>query len=355
MIATISENRLYARLAFTLVELLVVIAIIGVLIGMLLPAIQAVREAARRAQCANNLRQISLAAINYESAMMQFPEGATARAFPGNPSYPHNFYRWSVLAHLAPYLEQANVHDSINLDLPLFAPPGFSIAPQNRLAANTMVPTFLCPSDLMESVSSGFSAGKLAPTNYAGCGGSGAGGGTPFGDEGADGTFFINSRKRISEIQDGTSNTAFFSESLLGTGPENSSDLSLLASSPQTVYRFTFVTPLTDAAAGAAILINVSNRRGFLWINGEYRCTMYNHYYGPNSNVPDVFAASFSGTPEKRFSAYGWRAARSNHPGGVNLGFADGSLRFFNDSVDIATWQALATIDGGEVINSNQF
>jgi prepilin-type N-terminal cleavage/methylation domain-containing protein/prepilin-type processing-associated H-X9-DG protein len=340
---------------FTLLELLVVLAIIGILIGMLLPAVQRVREAARRASCGNNLRQISLAALNYEGAMMRFPEGATARPFPGNATYPHNFYRWSSLAHLAPFYEQGNVYDTINLELPLFAPPGFNIAAENQLAARSLVSFLLCPSDQMQSVSSGFGVGELAPTNYAACAGSGAGGGTPFEDEGADGVFYINSRTRIGEIFDGTSNTALFSESSLGTGPESSNDQSLLQSSPQTVYRFTFTTPLTDAAAEGALLLNVTNRRGFLWINGEYRCTLYNHYYGPNSPTPDVFGASFHPSPAKRFSAYGWRAARSFHPGGINLGFADGSVRFINQAVDLPTWRALATSNGGELIDASAY
>jgi prepilin-type N-terminal cleavage/methylation domain-containing protein len=338
-----------SRLGFTLVELLVVIAIIGILIALLLPAIQQVREAARRISCANNLRQLGLASHNYESARMRFPVGSTARAYPGNPTYPHNFYRWSTLAHISPYLEQQNLFDSIDLNTPLFAPPGFNVSPENVLAASQLVSVFLCPSDQQGSISAGFGIEKLGPTNYAVCTGSGAGGGTPFEDEGVDGIFFVNSTTRMSEIFDGTSNTALLSESTLGTGPENSNDVTLIQSSPQTVYRFTFTTPLTDAAANSASLFNFTNRRGFMWINGEYRCTMYNHYYGPNSPTPDVFSASFNPLPEKRFAAYGWRAARSLHPGGVNLVRADASLQFVNQNIDLQTWRALSTKNGGEV------
>jgi prepilin-type N-terminal cleavage/methylation domain-containing protein len=335
---------------FTLVELLVVIAIIGVLIAMLLPAVQQVREAARRISCANNLRQLAIATHNYESVNRRFPVGATAKAYPNNPTFPHNFFRWSTLAHLAPYLEQQNLYDTINLNGPLFAPPGFTISPENHTAARQLVPTFLCASDQQDSVSSGFGVGPLAPTNYAACTGSGAGGGTPFEDEGVDGIFYVNSTTAMSEVFDGTSNTALFSESSLGTGPESSNDPNLVLESPQTVYRFTFTAPLTDAAASGAGLFNYTNRRGFMWINGEYRCTLYNHYYGPNSASPDVFAAAFNPLPEKRFAAYGWRAARSFHPGGVNMARADASVKFVTQDVDLNVWRALATKNGGEVI-----
>lgn len=336
--------------AFTLVELLVVIAIIGVLVAMLLPAVQQVREASRRTSCANNLRQLGIATHNYESAYMRFPVGATAKPFPGNPSYPHNFYRWSTLAHISPFLEQQNLYDTINLDSPLFEPPGFMISPANRAAAGQLVSTFLCASDQQAPVSSGFGVEQLAPTNYAACTGSGAGGGTPFEDEGVDGIFFVNSTTGMSEVFDGTSNTALYSESSLGTGPENSNDPNVIRESPQTVYRFTFTAPLTDAAANSAGLFNFTNRRGFMWINGEYRCTLYNHYYGPNSATPDVFAATFNPLPEKKFAAYGWRAARSFHAGGVNLTRADASVKFMASNIELSVWRALATKNGGEVI-----
>jgi prepilin-type N-terminal cleavage/methylation domain-containing protein/prepilin-type processing-associated H-X9-DG protein len=335
---------------FTLIELLVVIAIIGVLMGFLLPAVQSARESARRTACQNNIRQLVIATTSFESARASLPVGAEAKPYPTNASFPHNFYRWSVLAHLTPYLEQQNAYDSINLKIPLFTPPGFSIDPQNRTAASLIVPTFLCASDQGVPVSSGFGVQNLAPTNYAACTGNGAGGGTPFGDEGANGAFFVNSKTRIAEFKDGTSQTILFSESTLGTGNENTTDASFVQKSPQTVYRFIYTAPLTDALANSAVIWNVTNRRGFMWINGEYRCTLYNHYYGPNSATPDVLGVTFNPDPAKRFTGYGWRAARSWHPGGVNVALGDGSVRLVSDTIDLAIWRGLSTLRGGEII-----
>ena len=107
---------------FTIVELLVVIAIIGVLIALLLPAVQSAREAARRTQCLNNLKQLGVALHNYVSAEKHFPPGSVAKAYPAQPTHPETFYRWSSLAHLLPYMENQSVRDLLDLSLPLYMP-----------------------------------------------------------------------------------------------------------------------------------------------------------------------------------------------------------------------------------------
>jgi prepilin-type N-terminal cleavage/methylation domain-containing protein len=328
------------RSAFTLVELLVVIAIIGLLVALLLPAVQAAREAARRSQCGNNLRQLGLAVHNFDGAYQRLPVGSESKVFPAAPSFPYNFYRWSVLARLTPYLEQSNAYNSLDLTVPLYSPPSFGIAPQNQAGVALVVPLFLCPSDQRQVVATGF-----GPTNYAGCAGSGSGGGTPFQ---ADGTFYVNSPTRFADLLDGTSNTTLMSESLLGTAPESTTDAAHVQQSPQTVYRFHQGAPLTVSACNGAGVWNVSNRRGFSWVNGEFRCTLYNHYYAPNDRTPDCLGVSLTADPATQYTSYGWRTARSRHPGGVLILLGDGSVRFVSQTIELATWRALATRNGGE-------
>ena len=329
------------RAGFTLVELLVVIAIIGVLVALLLPAVQMAREAARRTHCSNNLRQLGLAALNFEGVHGHLPVGSESKEIPGAPGYPHNFYRWSSLAHLSPYFEQGNLYSTIDLATPLYAPPTFGIAPQNAAAVATVLPMLLCPSDEGRVVTPGF-----GPTNYAGCAGTGRGGGTPFL---TDGIFYINSQTSFGDMSDGSSNTALFSESLLGSGAPSTTDPSFVQRDPQRVYRFVRGAPLTDTRCGGAGLWNVSNLRGFSWVNGEFRCAMYNHYYPPNSATPDCLGVTFEPDPARLYTGFGWRASRSRHPGGSQIGRADGSVTFVAQTIDIHVWRALGSRNGGEV------
>jgi prepilin-type N-terminal cleavage/methylation domain-containing protein/prepilin-type processing-associated H-X9-DG protein len=330
------------RAGFTLVELLVVIAIIGVLVAILLPAIQAARESARRTSCTNNLKQIGIAALNFHNARGAFPVGADSKEYPAVPTNSWTFYRWSSLAHLTPFLEESNAHDALDLTLPLYLNSSFDVTPQNARGVAIVVPVFLCPSDLGQIVSPQF-----GPTNYAACAGSGVNGGSPLD---ADGVFYVNSRTRLSKISDGTSHTALMSESVLGnpTGSAIQQDY-------RVDYKWLLIGPtpgLTEAGCASTPQWNNKDGRGFAWVSGEFRSALYNHFYLPNQAIPDCIGSVLFGSRQVQFSAYGWRTARSRHPGGVNLLLADGSVQFIDDGIDLTLWKAMSTAKGNETITS---
>lgn len=344
------------RRAFTLVELLVVITIIGVLIGLLLPAVQNARESARRTQCLNNLKQLGVAIQNYDSTTKHLPSGAISRAYPGDPSHPPNFYRWSALAQLLPYMENKALLDLIDLSVPLYMPgAGYPFAEQNKFGISQIVPGFLCPSDLNEQVKQ-----ETGPTNYVVCAGSGAGGGTPFN---TDGVFYVNSATTFDDISDGASHTIAFAESSLGADTPRVSG-AFHSYTPERNYKFILSfssTPdLTNTKCLGSLSFNSTaatgnDPRGFAWSSGEYRCATYNHYYTPNANEYDcITSVTVDPTPEmeRLYAAFGWRAARSMHPQGVNATRVDGSVRFYGDEVDPTIWRALATRSGEEQIDT---
>ncbi len=331
------RSRAHEMSGMTLVELLVVIGIIGVLASLLLPAIQSAREAARRLSCTSNLRQLGVAMQNHHVSLKRFPAGAISKEYQASPSTPWTFYRWSALAMLSPYLENTAAYNALDLNKPLYSIT-FSVTPENVEGAKTWVPLFLCPSDTARRLHPGF-----GPTNYATCTGTGVNGGTPIE---TDGMFYVNSPTSMSSLLDGSSNTVLMSESILGkSGP--------LEKDRRTAYKFSFIAPLTDVICKSATSWNYADPRGFAWVNGEYRTTLYNHYMTPNSMSPDCISPLLNGGPDVLYTPFGWRAARSWHVGGVNLLMADSSMRFIIDGIDFETWQALATRDSGEAFFRN--
>jgi prepilin-type N-terminal cleavage/methylation domain-containing protein len=312
-----------ARLAFTLVELLVCIAIISVLVALLLPAIQSAREAARRAACANNLRQLGVALHNYESANQRFPPGR------GDP-LPGVF---SAFAYLMPFLEETTISDQLVLTR---APATFNVGATiydgsaNERAATTSVKSLLCPSDPAMGIVPGSNYGV---TNYV----ANAGSGTV--DSGnlktSDGVFFTASKIRIKDITDGTAQTAAFSERTLGSGgignvlPSSDPNHLMLELSAG-------IDPNTsncESAVGDAF-----TERGAKWILGNYGNTLYDHYYAPNDAKCDCMNIQ----QQKAFLA-----ARSNHAG-VHVAFCDGSTRLVENDTNLDVWRAVSTRKGNE-------
>jgi prepilin-type N-terminal cleavage/methylation domain-containing protein/prepilin-type processing-associated H-X9-DG protein len=338
------------RRGFTLVELLVVIAIIAILIGLLLPAIQKVRAAGARTQCLNNLKQISLALQNYHDTLGSLPPSIQSE---------NVFDLWSALAQLNPFLEQTAIYNLLDLTVPMYqydptSPDGYSVPPgtppkNNRQAVGTLEKLFLCPADIMRPVAlNRYLIPAWGPTNYCVCIGSGLNGGSPLD---TDGIFYAGSATRLTDITDGTSNTAMVSESILGTNKDGPAGYTT-PRPPTLDPAVTYVADpnpapgLTDAMCAGAPVINFVDYRGFQWSAGEVRCAAYNHYYPPNSPLPDCVGYG----PPPAYHDLGWKTARSRHSGGVNLALADGSVRFVSNGVDLTLWRNLATRAGGEVI-----
>jgi prepilin-type N-terminal cleavage/methylation domain-containing protein/prepilin-type processing-associated H-X9-DG protein len=325
------------RAGFTLIELLVVIAIIAVLIALLLPAVQSAREAARRAQCTNNLKQLGLAMHNYHDSVDCFPMsmGMDSPGF----GYPEPV-SYSGLSMLLPFMEQTVIFNAINYSI-LRGDPG------NNTAMGTSVNSFLCPSDPQQgSLPSGQAGANYHPNSgngivYV----SGASDPTNFNTSlpPFNGVFYPVSKTRVADITDGTSNTGAFSEMGLG-------DQSNGIATEKTDQFWTQTWPTTPDLA-------ISQCQGFLvtnlafqglstdgvpWIEGS-TSAMYNHV-----NVPDKRSCIF---PPGRIM----NTANSYHPGGVNLLLCDGSVRFIKDSINLQTWRALGSRNGGEVVSSDSY
>jgi prepilin-type processing-associated H-X9-DG protein/prepilin-type N-terminal cleavage/methylation domain-containing protein len=328
-------------LAFTLIELLVVIAIISVLIALLLPAVQSAREAARRIQCTNNLKQIGLALQNYHAPWNSFPVGFLYAYKNVLPISSPLQYRWSVLAQMAPYLEQATLFNALNFDFPIArkpTQPGALFWPYFEANTTVMamhIAIFLCPSDGAPAP-----ALKTGPTNYAFCSGDGSNGGDA---TGANGAFILGRALSVASLTDGTSLTTAASEQLLGIAGPYSQPSPLPVPIPwQRAMARVFAGPLTDPAcalAGNGWLLN----KGSSWWDGNYQNALYNHYLAPDAGRPDCIV----------YHNPGWKAARSTHPGGVNVLYCDGHVIFAKDTVALGVWRAVSTRAGGEVISAD--
>jgi prepilin-type N-terminal cleavage/methylation domain-containing protein/prepilin-type processing-associated H-X9-DG protein len=351
-----------SRPAFTLIELLVVIAIIAVLIALLLPAVQAAREAARRAQCTNNLKQIGLAPFNYESGNGSFPPGGESTNFNLSPAASQFVDGgWSTLARVLPYMEAGTSFNALNFNLMEYNPA----TGDNYTGSSQVIASFICPSstrspdggrdgidpnDPFSAANNGYGYNDYGPTVYTdispiGVGGAGSTPAVPFrGKTTRANGMLKQGSTRIAEVTDGTSNTIAIAEDA-GRDPR-------------------YLSPYTEgyynetATARQSVWPNDPGPAGsYSWYRRYWRWAEPDSGYG--------VSATFDNKYQRDHESGAWRASTpyvaqgnnagnndeiaSFHPGGANILFGDGSVRFIKDSINLVTLRCfgdLSTNDG---------
>ena len=336
------------RSAFTLVELLVVIAIIGILVGLLLPAVQSVRESARRVSCLNNVRQVVLSTLNYESTLGHLPpsfEIEHGGVLTGNNG------SWSIHGRLLPFCEQANAYEKVDLDVAWDA--------QIDTGVPTMrVPLYQCPSEINDVVRLDTSTGlpKVYPQNY----------GFNFGSwlvydpvnlQRGDGPFYVNSRVRMTYVSDGSSNTLCVAEVKAFTSYiRNTEDPG--PDPPTEVDAFLGFTG--QLKLGTTLHKNTGHTE---WCDGRVHHSGFTTVFTPNTEVPyehdgQMYDIDFNSVQEGKRNdqaTYAAITSRSYHAGGlVTAGFLDGSTSAMSDAIDRQLWRDLGTIAGGEVVDTSE-
>jgi len=306
------------RLAFTLVELLVVIAVIGILVSIMLPAINAVRESARRSSCANNMRQVGLAMLTYHNAAEKFPMGIYGRNFGTRWRYNSGW------VSLLPYVEEKQAFEAYNFEK-------YADQAENSTVTSSIVSVFTCPSDdsrgrVLHFEQNDTIQGRYSRSNFAFC----------FGDDtfyiedssgDTSGAFRFDRNRRISDLVDGASKTVLAGEVLAGKDDN-------------------YKHPDRE--------MDIRGAWGFFVMGSS----CYTHKLSPNGSEPDLLESQFCSETlnmpcetvpfAERQTLYA--AARSAHPGGVHVVFADNRVEFVSDEIREDVWQAIATIEGEESV-----
>jgi prepilin-type N-terminal cleavage/methylation domain-containing protein/prepilin-type processing-associated H-X9-DG protein len=310
---------------FTLVELLVVIAIIGILVGLLLPAVQAAREAARRMQCSNNLKQIGLALHNYESSFKAMPAGCNG--IPNAAGTNFNGHGWTWHASILPQLEQNNLYNAVQGPDGMGNELGGTTSGKPLVVRDTILKLFWCPSQ--PDVTPASQKGGYQPSNYNGNMGTRIGNGNddcictgvsnlqqmmsnPWGCMNGDGIFYVRSRTRFADVIDGLANTIFVSE-------------------------------VPDSGGDAIGQFSAGADRKAMFSGGADS--------NPPTEMSEFLIAAETNDP---INGGAEEAAGSWHPGGAQFLMGDGSVQFLSENMDMATYRALSTRNGGEAVSLNQ-
>ena len=372
------------RRGFTLIELLVVIAIIGVLIALLLPAVQAAREAARKAQCTNNLKQLGLGIANYADVNQTTPlhmyryasEGGATNGYSGD----HSWY-----CGLLPYVEQQAMYNSLNMIYTqewAYSGPITGPNPIERTVISASVSTFLCPSDGEINTCSGDSSASYQCGNFSYVGNTGhprnvlLPGDPPYSgapprltgvmsmarmNNGASckSTAWASTTDitvRFASIRDGLSNTAAMSESLVNDGGGNSNDprrnLNYTNAALVEQANVPAILVVRDGLAGPVNWQPWSYYKGHTWAYTDaWQKHVYSHLLPPNAAPIITYYTNTFRCSE----GDGAMNPTGNHPGGVNVAFMDGSVHFIKDTINLPTWWALGTRARGEIISADQY
>jgi len=360
-----------SRRGFTLIELLVVIAIIGVLVALLLPAVQAAREAARRSQCTNNLKQLGLALHNYESTHQSFPLGGNPAPVSGNVNDIRYWAAWSAQTMLLPYLEQAPVYASLNFN---FIGQGDDYgARANTTGTATRINSFLCPSSPIPGALGNWYGKPWPGNNYFASAGSSLSWLGTMSSGRPNGCFAVGgSVVGLRDLTDGTSSTITFAEQRTGDFNDGKiSPIEDIAGNTTVIGGgSTWDTALSSMPAGSGQLTAwmqtcATNLRsgstpyspsgrswnGDLWFNGNYGHALGNTVLAPNSPYPNCMFHNGNSDWDREGNA----GMHSFHSGGANVCFGDGSVKFLKSSTALNVVWALGSRAQGEAVSADQY
>jgi prepilin-type N-terminal cleavage/methylation domain-containing protein len=335
------------RRGFTLVELLVVISIIGILIALLLPAVQAARESARRLQCSNNLKQLSLATINFQTGYRFYPPSRTWDMVVGDSGG-----SWSAQARVLPFIEETVAYSYINFS----QSDGSVLGPDGNPLQSERIDTLICPSEVNDTMClTATNTPSSYPCNY------GANLGPwfiydPNSNSGGPGSFYPNAMLTPSQFLDGLSKTLMFAEVKAFTPYLSKAAIATvppMATAPSSIGNLGGTPKMGPALQ--------SDTGHVEWGDGRGAQTGFTTTFAPNTQVPftyegqqyDIDFTNMSEGTSATVPTFASITARSYHVGSVNVSYMDGSVHTITDLIDLGVWQALSTRAGGETVPNN--